>query len=224
MGLHDMGVHSHKQLTAAFCCIGAIATVLLAEMSFAQGIYSCTDANGRSYLSDKRIPECIDVVQKELGKSGIMKRQITPETHLSKMDMNGSDLGTDPAKEKALRDMRQQKALLDRYASESIHTQERKRALATVDESINYINNQTNTHLIQRQVLVQEQAAYKTQQQTIPAVLQQKISETEALLVLLRQQLSDRMYERQRVNQRFDSELIQLRPLWGKTTSSQVSK
>ncbi len=187
---------------------------------YAEGIYTCVDKYGRSYLSDKRIPECLDVVQNELGKSGIVKRRIEPETNLSAAGTKGEGLvAVDAAKEKALREARQQKALLDRYPDEATHIYERKRALLPVEESIKSIRTQTDQHLLQRQSLLQEQAGYKIKMLTVPSELQQSINETEALLVLLDRQLSERMHERQRINQRFDAEVSQLRSKWNRESA-----
>jgi hypothetical protein len=201
--------------------VGTVALVGLLTPWFwfasasAQGIFSCVDKNGRTYLSDKRIPECLDVVHSELGKSGVAKRRLEPETYLSTAAAKGETVtGGDVAKERALREVRQQKALLERYPNEHTHVQERKRALLPVDESIRSISTQTNQHLLQRQALVQAQAGYKIKQVVVPSELQQKMNETDALLTLLNRQLSERNYERQRINQRFDTEINQLRRLW----------
>lgn len=202
-----------RPCTAACFAAGVVLLCTAGMRVSAQGIYSCVDKSGRIYLSDKRIPECLDLVQTELGKSGVVKRKIEPETNLSNAAAKG-EAGTEAAKEKALRELRQQKALLDRYPNEATHAYERKRALSPVDESIKSIRSQTDQHLLQRQALQQEQAAYKVNQATTPPELQQKMNETDALLVLLNRQLSERMYERQRINQRFDTEMNQLRQLW----------
>ena len=44
----------------------------------AAGIYSCTDARGRTLTADRPIAECIDREQRELSPSGTTRRRIEP--------------------------------------------------------------------------------------------------------------------------------------------------
>lgn len=41
-------------------------------------IYTCVDRNGRRLTADRPIAECVDREQRELGPSGIVRRQIGP--------------------------------------------------------------------------------------------------------------------------------------------------
>ena len=41
-------------------------------------IYSCIDSTGRRITSDRPIPACLDREQRELGKSGVVKRVVPP--------------------------------------------------------------------------------------------------------------------------------------------------
>ena len=63
---------------------GVLLATLGADLAWAQapspsgGIYTCVDRNGRRLTADRPIAECLDREQRELGPSGIVRRQIGP--------------------------------------------------------------------------------------------------------------------------------------------------
>ena len=63
---------------------GVLLATLGADWARAQapgtsgGIYTCVDRNGRRLTADRPIAECLDREQRELGPSGIVRRQIGP--------------------------------------------------------------------------------------------------------------------------------------------------
>lgn len=181
----------------------------------AQGIYTCVDANGRRLVSDRPIPDCLDRVQKELGSSGVVKRQIVPSTHQSTQESPPiNKVASDPGKDKTLREQRQQRALLDRYSSEAIHNEERKRALQTIDQSIAQTQQQLSERSATSKELMGQVVALKSKSQPLPRTLQMSVDETNQSIALLKGVLDERQQERSRTNERFDEELALLRKLW----------
>ena len=183
----------------------------------AQGIYTCVDAQGRKLVSDRPIPECLDRVQKELGSSGVVKRQILPSTHQSTADgaASATKAAQDPGTDKALREQRQQRALLDRYGSETVHGEERKRALQSIDRSIAQTQQQLDLRMSTTKDLHQQASVFKAKSAPLPRSLQMSLDENDQSIALLRGVLDERGLERKRTNERFDDELVLLRKLWG---------
>lgn len=181
----------------------------------AQGIYTCVDAQGRKLVSDRPIPECLDRVQRELGSSGVVRRQIVPTTHQSTAEgASAARPAQDPVTDKAQREQRQQRALLDRYSSEGVHAEERKRALQTIDRSIAQTLQQLNERKGTAKDLNQQAASFKAKSTPLPRNLQMNIDENDQSITLLRSVLDERGLERKRTNERFDDELVLLRKLW----------
>src|SRR5690348_4068667 len=76
------------------------------------GIYSCTDARGRTITADRPIPDCADREQRELSPSGSVRRKLEP---------------TYTAREQAERDERERQVQLQ--ATRLREEQRRERAL-----------------------------------------------------------------------------------------------
>ena len=96
----------------------------------AQSIYTCTDANGRKITADRPIVECTDRTQRELNKTGTLRREIGPS--LTAQEAAAQDAKNKLAQEASARDAenkRRDRALLLRYPSRAVHNQERSAAL-----------------------------------------------------------------------------------------------
>ena len=197
--------------------VAGIALILTgaAGLSAAQGIYTCVDAQGRKLVSDRPIPECLDRVQKELGSSGVVKRQIVPTTHQGSPESGATNKPTyEAGKDKSLREQRQQRALLDRYRSEAVHADERKRALQSIDQSLAQTQQQLTERIATGKDLLAQVAPFKAKSQAIPRTLQMSLEENRQSIALLQGVLDERNVERKRTNERFDEELVLLRKLW----------
>jgi hypothetical protein len=181
----------------------------------AQGIYTCVDAQGRKQVSDRPIPECLDRVQKELGSSGVVRRQIVPTTHQGAQESASTGrLALETGHDKSLREQRQQRALLDRYSSEAVHADERKRALSSIDQSLSQTQLQLTELITINRDLLAQAAPFKTKSQAVPRTLQMSLKENQQSIALLQGVLDERNLERKRTNERFDEELAVLRKLW----------
>lgn len=194
--------------------VGMLCSGLLGT-AFAQGIYTCTDARGKKITSDRPIPECIDREQKELNASGTVKRSLGPT-------LTAQELGIQEARDKKAAeerarvndDRRRNRALLTRYQNQAAHDAERASALTQVDAVIETANKRMAELAEQRKSLDNELEFYKNDPSKVPSYLKRRVAEFEDNLVAQQRFIANQQLEKKRVNDRFDLELVRLKPLW----------
>lgn len=186
-----------------------------------QGIYTCVDSKGRKITADRPIAECMDRTQKELNRTGTVKREVGPS-------LTADERAAQEAKEKQLaearareaEEKRRDRALLQRYPSRAVHDQERSLALAQIDEVIKAASNRTTQLAEQRKRINAELEFYAKDTAKIPASLKRQIEENDSSTVVQKKFIQDQEQEKNRVNARFDEELIKLKQLWAMTGKS----
>ena len=181
----------------------------------AQSIYTCTDANGRKITADRPIVECTDRTQRELNKTGTLRREIGPS--LTAQELAARDANDKLAQETRARDAenkRRDRALLLRYPSRTVHDQERATALAQVDEVIKAANKRTGELAEQRKTIDSELEFYIKDTSKAPLALKRRIEENDKSVVVQKRFIAEQDQEKKRVNLRFDEELVKLKPLW----------
>jgi hypothetical protein len=99
---HDVGGAAHAQQPR--------------QQSSAGGIYSCTDARGRTLTADRPIAECSDREQRELSPSGLTRRKVEP-TYTAREMAEREDRAREAAVQAApaTDERRRERALLMRY-------------------------------------------------------------------------------------------------------------
>jgi hypothetical protein len=203
----------HRRLI--FCGLFVAAASAWAQ-SAAPMIYSCINAQGRRIISDRPLEECLGRLQNEMGMSGVVKRQNMAGVHQASAPKEAALPSTpiDPTLDKAVREQRKHKALLERYANEAAHIEERRRSQLNLNASIARSHQEISDQVDLSTRLAQEAALLKTQSAALPLKLRQQINENHQTLRLLRMVLADRQQELAQSNQRFDDELVILRALW----------
>lgn len=197
---------------------GVMAVVLAAGVgtgASAQGIYTCVDAKGRKITADRPIAECNDRVQRELNKTGTVRREIGPS-------LTAQELAAQEAKDKLAREAqarelenkRRDRALLLRYPSRAVHDKERATALAQVDEVIKAASKRTSELAEQRKGIDSELEFYAADPGKAPVELKRRIDENNRSVTVQKQFIAEQDQEKKRVNLRFDEELAKLKPLW----------
>lgn len=197
---------------------GVMAVVLAAGVgtgASAQGIYTCVDAKGRRITADRPIAECNDRVQRELNKTGTVRREIGPS-------LTAQELAAQEAKDKLAREAqarelenkRRDRALLLRYPSRAVHDKERATALAQVDEVIKAASKRTSELAEQRKGIDSELEFYAADPGKAPVELKRRIDENNRSVTVQKQFIAEQDQEKKRVNLRFDEELAKLKPLW----------
>ena len=196
---------------AGLACLGGIAT--------AQDIYTCVDAKGRTITADRPIAECIDRTQRELSRSGLVKRQLGPtltmheQTALEEKEKLAAEIRARENEEK-----RRDKVLLQRYPTRSAHDQERAAALVQIDEVIKASTKRRGELADQRKAIAAEFEFYVKDPSKAPGALKRKLEENDGSTAVQQKFIQDQELEKKRVNQRFDEELAKLKHLWAQMT------
>jgi len=111
---------------------GVLLATLGADWARAQapgtsgGIYTCVDRNGRRLTADRPIAECLDREQRELGPSGIVRRQIGPSlTEQERAAQEAQRRKEAEARARELEERRRERVLTARYPDKATHDVER---------------------------------------------------------------------------------------------------
>jgi hypothetical protein len=208
----------------AALAIGVTVSVCLCAEAFAQNIYTCVDAKGRTLTADRQIAECMDRTQTEWTRSGAVRRQVGPS-------LTAKERAAQDAKDKLAADLRareadekrRDRALLLRYPGPAVHRQERAAALAQIDVVIKAASKRTDELTAQRKGILNEFEFYAKDPSKAPAPLKRLREENDSGLAAQGKFMGDRQEDKNRVNQRFDQELIKLQRLWSSTTAATAS-
>jgi hypothetical protein len=194
---------------------GWATVVLLSGGALAQGIYTCTDAKGRKITSDRPIPECNDRTQNEITPSGTVRRVIGPSlTAQERAAAEEKEKAVAENKAQALEEKRRDQALLLRYPNRQAHDAERTLALTQVEESSKGANKKLLELAEQRKLINVDLEFYKKDASKTPPPLRRRVEENDSNVAVQKRFIADQDAERRRVNQRFDTELVKLKPLW----------
>ena len=197
----------------------ALGLCLLAGTVLAQnsgsGIYSCTDSKGRRLTSDRPIPECLDREQRELGKTGIVKRVVPPSyTAEERAKLDAQRKAEELQRARVAEEKRRDKALLVRYPNQAMHDKERADALLQIDEVVGAVNKRQEALARQRKEIDVELEFYQGDVNKAPSWLKRKLEDNEQQVQIQKRFLADQAQEKQRINGRFDEELAKLKQLW----------
>lgn len=191
----------------------AVSTVALAQ---GKGIYTCVDSHGRRITSDRPITECLDREQHELTSSGTLKRVVPPSyTADERARIDAQKKAEEALQARVAEEKRRDRALLIRYPNQAVHDRERTEALAQIDEVISAVNKRAQTLLNQRKEISAELEFYQNDVSKAPLWLRRKLEDNEQQVVVQQRFVVEQTQEKQRVNARFDEELVKLRQLWG---------
>jgi hypothetical protein len=181
------------------------------------GIYSCVDGKGRRLTSDRPIVDCLDREQKELGTSGTVRRVVPPSyTAEERARIEEQRRVEDQERARIAEERRRERALLIRYPNQAMHDKERMEALKQLDEVIDAVKKRVTELGAQRKEIDLELEFYQSDPKKAPAWLQRKLEDNAQQVQVQNRFLSDQNLEKQRINARFDEELVKLRTLWVK--------
>lgn len=197
----------------------ALGLCLLAGTAAAQnntgGIYSCTDSKGRRLTSDRPIPECLDREQRELGKTGIVKRVVPPSyTAEERARLDAQRKAEELQLARVAEEKRRDRALLVRYPNQAMHDKERTDALLQIDEVVGAVNKRQEALARQRKEIDVELEFYQGDVNKAPSWLKRKLEDNEQQVQIQKRFLAEQAQEKQRINGRFDEELAKLKQLW----------
>ena len=200
---------------------GVLLATLGADLAWAQapgtsgGIYTCVDRNGRRLTADRPIAECLDREQRELGPSGIVRRQIGPSlTEQERAAQEAQRRKEAEARARELEERRRERVLTARYPDKATHDVERAVAIQMVDDVTATAEKRLVELAQQRKAFDVEMEFYKKDPNKAPMSLRRKIAENEESIAEQQRFIAGQDQEKRRVHQRFDVELAQLRKLW----------
>ena len=187
----------------------ALGLCLLAGTAAAQnntgGIYSCTDSKGRRLTSDRPIPECLDREQRELGKTGIVKRVVPPSyTAEERARLDAQRKAEELQLARVAEEKRRDRALLVRYPNQAMHDKERTDALLQIDEVVGAVNKRKEALARQRKEIDVELEFYQGDVNKAPSWLKRKLEDNEQQVQIQKRFLAEQAQEKQRINGRFD--------------------
>lgn len=183
-------------------------------------IFTCVDAQGRRITSDRPIAACMDREQRELGPTGNVRRVIPPEPTADERAAMEANRKANAERDARLNEeKRRERALLSRYPNETAHQRERVKALESVDAVEAAVHKRIEELVKLRAGLDDEMAFYAKDPAKAPPLLQRKFKDNKSLLDAQQNALKQQAAERQRVSERFDAELEQLRKLWAQAAT-----
>jgi hypothetical protein len=192
-----------------------VTAVLLSGNAMAQGIYTCVDGKGRKITSDRQIAECTDRTQQELSPSGTVKRVLGPTlTERERTVQEEKEKLEAAVRIREQEDKRRNRALLLRYPNRASHDKERELALVQIDELIRSAVLRTQELATQRVSINSDFEFYKKDPTKAPAALVRRRDENDSNVAGQKRFIAEQTMEKQRVNARFDEELVKLQQLW----------
>lgn len=189
---------------------------LLASTVHAQsGMYTCVDAKGNRIVRDRPIVECLDREQNQLGNSGTVRKTLPPSyTADERARLDAQRKLEDEQRARVQEERRRERALMTRYPNQGVHDKERADALAQIDEVIGAVNKRELALVAQRKDINLELEFYQNDVNKAPNWLKRKIEDNEKQMRVQKRFLDEQAQEKQRINARFDEELVKLRQLW----------
>ena len=181
----------------------------------AAGIYSCTDARGRTLTADRPIAECIDREQRELSPSGTTRRRIEP-TYTARELAEREDRAREAALQAArlTDERRRERALLVRYPNAEVHDRERAEALVQIDAVIQAAKKRLVELAEDRRKIDEELEFYKADVSKAPGAVRRKLEDNLQSVAVQNRFIGEQEDEKKRVNARFDEERTRLKQLW----------
>ena len=202
-------------LSTRIVIVALVTSGLLVGNAMAQGIYTCVDGKGRKITADRQIVECADRIQQEVSPAGVVKRVLGPT-------LTDRELAAEEEKAKLqntarLRDQeekRRNRALILRYPNIASHEKERALTLAQADELLATAFVRTKELAAQRVDINADFEFYKKDPSKAPAALVRRRDENDSSETEQKRYIAEQTREKQRVNARFDEELVKLKQLW----------
>jgi hypothetical protein len=198
-------------------CLALAGTPLLAAEKLPPPSFSCV-LNGKKIVSDRLIPECNNLEQRELNSDGSLKRIVKPPMTPDEREEAERQELENKAKIAALNDaVRRDRNLMQRYPDEASHDKAREKALDEFRVSEKNSSARIAILLDEKKKLDEERKFYENEKvrKTLPLLLRQKIDANEAALAAQRSIAQNAQTELERISRNFSLERERLRKLWG---------
>ncbi|MFS2166419.1 DUF4124 domain-containing protein [Variovorax sp. Varisp62] len=179
------------------------------------GIYTCTDARGRTLTADRPIAECSDREQRELNPSGSTRRKVEP-TYTARELQEREDRAREAAIQAARQtdERRRERALLVRYPNAATHDRERAEALSQIDAVTQAAKKRIAELGEDRKKIDEELEFYKQDTSKAPGAVRRRLDDNKQSVAVQNRFIGEQEEEKKRVNARFDEERTRLKMLW----------
>ncbi|MDP9605439.1 DUF4124 domain-containing protein [Variovorax gossypii] len=200
-------------IASSFC--GALQAQPQKVEGASAGIYTCTDARGRTLTADRPIAECSDREQRELNPSGSVRRKVEP-TYTARELQEREDRAREAAIQAArlTDERRRERALLVRYPNLATHDRERSEALAQIDAVTQAAKKRIAELGEDRKKIDEELEFYKQDVSKAPGAVRRKLDDNTQSVAVQNRFIAEQEEEKKRVNARFDEERTRLKTLW----------
>ncbi|MDP3834088.1 MAG: DUF4124 domain-containing protein [Hydrogenophaga sp.] len=206
---------SQPRMWVAGCALLVGGGVWVAAHAQGSSIYTCVDSKGRRLTSDRPIVECLDREQHQLGNTGTVRKTLPPSyTADERAKLEAQRKLEDEQRARVQEEKRRDRALLIRYPTQVVHDKERAEALAQIDEVVGAVNKRELALVAQRKEIQVELEFYQGDISKAPNWLKRKLEDNEKQMVVQKRFLDEQAQEKQRINARFDEELVKLKQLW----------
>ena len=197
-----------------------MVAVVLPGTAMAQGIYTCVDAKGRRITSDRHIAECTDRTQHEVSPAGVVVRVLGPTlTEREMAAQEEKDKVSAIARLREQEEQRRNRALMLRYPNRASHDKERALALAQIDDLLGASLLRMKELSTQRAGINADFEYYKKDPTKAPTALTRSRDENDRNVAEQKSYMAEQAIEKQKVNARFDEELVKLGQLWAKANA-----
>lgn len=212
-GADDCVAHrSHRptwRRAVALACL-----MLSAAAGQAAGIYSCVDATGKRYTSDRPIAECLDREQRVLNKDGSQRQTLPPRMNAEERALAEERQRLQDQAQAAQKDaVRRDRNLMLRFPDEAAHDKARDSALDDLQRGIVASERRLQDLQDERKPLLAETEFYKGKR--LPHKLKTKLEANDAQQQAQRDIIQNQRAEMVRINALYDVELARLKRLWG---------
>lgn len=212
-----------RRMAFPVALLGLVMALLLpaALAQGVQGIYVCTNAQGKRITSDRPIAECADREQRELNQSGSLKRTLAPPlTAAERAQLEEAAKLRAEERAKELEERKRNRSLLVRYPNKAAHDRELEQALEQVERVGAEAQKRLAELTKQSTALTMEADFYKSSKTAMAPLLVKKIEQNTADLKIQRDFLVAQEEEKKRIHARFDDDRRRLAPLWADVPSS----
>lgn len=204
--------HLHLPGLVAVACALCVSIPPVAAQ---QGIYTCIDEHGRHLTSDRPIPECRNLPQRELSGSGTTVRIIPPTpTAIEREQQVTREREAEVRRQRALNALRRDQALFTRYPDPDAHDLGRRAALAQTEAVIEAAEERISELKVERTRLDQELEFYENDPSRIPPKLRFDLDSNAESIEEQRRAIASQQTERDRIHVQFDEEARRLKPMW----------
>jgi hypothetical protein len=192
---------------------GATAAQTPAGSTARAPIYTCVDADGRRFTSDRPIAECHNREQRVLNSDGSLRHVLPPQMSAGeRADKEARDRKAEAARLAQKDAARRDRNLMQRFPVESAHLRAREAALDTVRMAMRNSEQRIKDLAAERKPLLDEAEFYKGK--PLPAQLRQQMDANDAAVEAQRTAIQNQQAELERINRMYDTELARLRKLW----------